>query len=206
MGRWVQCQEGDWRIRHEVFEDRRRRQDSSDSVCGLRCAEWVMVPKSPDYKEFMDKQAFEANGAEFKCQGEMLADIVGGKLKQALEGHVVAYRCKPPRIFRLKDAEKLWLGSVLSPRSCVTRCVSLHEVAIGLKWLQDDCSTYRGCQREVASHEAETLFLGFARSGSIAACQCEASQKGHHRIHQMGDLEPHSVWVDWKTVCGAVYV
>ena len=39
-------------------------------------AERVISKKGPDYEEFMDKKAFDAKDAEFKCQREMLATSV----------------------------------------------------------------------------------------------------------------------------------
>ena len=57
-------------------EDRRRRQDSLESVGVLRYAERVMMKRRPDYEEFMDKKASDAKDAEFMCQREMLAAIV----------------------------------------------------------------------------------------------------------------------------------
>ena len=100
-----------------------------------------MMNQNPVYKEFMGEKESEVTDVEFMRQGEMLASMGGGKLKQALQVSAFAAPVTPLPAFPPVPPKiiKPWLDSYVVPGGvffCMQlyKCLALFECLLAVLW------------------------------------------------------------------------
>ena len=176
---------------------RRRYHDSSFSESVLRRAKRIIMNQNPVYKEFMGEKESEVTDVEFMRQGEMLAPMRGGKLKQALQVSAFAAPVTPLPAFPPVPPKiiKPWLDSYVV-LSGVILCIQLYK-----------CLALIGCLSAVLGygvHNGAVVVMFEVVAGAVlwSAVRREACPPPPHLpVVYQGPLE--TVGMPWSLACAA---